>query len=124
MLTEVLVCRHTARLAHHGRPGCVLVPYQRGRERDRSEACPYHRRAGCTADDGTVSTLFFWFVITAIGLAEVSIIVAALRIRVASDPARGLLGARASEVLWTLLPALLVAAMLVLSYQSIQDTEA
>ncbi|MEE8517924.1 MAG: hypothetical protein V3S98_02230 [Dehalococcoidia bacterium] len=68
-----------------------------------------------------MSTLLFWLVTSAIGLAEAAIIVAALRMRVASDPARGVLGARATEVLWTLLPPVLLAAVVVLSYQAFQE---
>ncbi len=69
-----------------------------------------------------MSILVFWSVITAIGLAEVAIIVTALRMRVASDPTRGVLGTRAAEVVWTLLPALLILAMALLSYQAHRDT--
>ena len=66
-------------------------------------------------------TAFFWFVIAAILLAEGSIIVAALRMRVVSDPSRGVLGARPFEIFWTLLPLLLVALMVFLSYDAYQS---
>jgi heme/copper-type cytochrome/quinol oxidase subunit 2 len=58
---------------------------------------------------------------SAIVVAESAIVVAALRMRVEMDPSRGFLGARATEVVWTLLPALLIAAMAVLSYQVFRD---
>lgn len=60
-------------------------------------------------------------VIAAIAAAELAIVVAALRMRVEMDPGRGFLGARAAEVVWTLLPALLLAAMAGLSYQVLQN---
>ena len=68
-----------------------------------------------------MSSTVFWVVIPAIAVAELAIVVAALRMRVEMDPGRGFLGARAAEVVWTLLPALLIAAMAVLSYQALQD---
>ena len=49
-------------------------------------------------------------------LAEAAIIVAALRMKVKADPSRGILGARPMEVLWTLLPAGLLAALAVASF--------
>ena len=53
-------------------------------------------------------------------LAEGAIIVSALRMHVDSDPARGLLGARAFEVVWTLLPLTLLALMVFFSYDAFQ----
>ena len=57
----------------------------------------------------------FWAVVAAIALAQLAIVVAALRMKVAADPSHGILGARGTEVLWTLLPALLIAGVIVLS---------
>jgi heme/copper-type cytochrome/quinol oxidase subunit 2 len=54
-------------------------------------------------------------------MAEAAIVVAALRMRIASNAPRGILGARPAEVMWTLLPLLLIAAMVLLSYQSHRD---
>ena len=68
-----------------------------------------------------MSSTVFWVVIAAIAAAELAIVVAALRMRVEMDPGRGFLGARAAEVVWTLLPALLLAAMAGLSYQVLQN---
>ena len=65
--------------------------------------------------------MVFWVVISAVVLAEAAIVVAALRMRVASDPSRGFLGARPAEVLWTLLPIVLVAAIVLLSYEAYAD---
>ena len=59
----------------------------------------------------------FWVVVAAIVIAEGAIVVAALRMKVAPDPSRGFIGARPTEVLWTLLPVLLVAAVIILSFQ-------
>lgn len=49
-------------------------------------------------------------------LAEAAIIGTALRIRVRPDYARGVVGARAAEVVWTLLPAGLIALLVVVSW--------
>ena len=57
----------------------------------------------------------FWVVVAAIATAQTAIVIAALRMKVAPDPARGIVGARATEVLWTLLPAVLIAGVVVLS---------
>ena len=57
----------------------------------------------------------FWVVVAAIATAQTAIVVAALRMKIASDPARGIVGARVTEVLWTLLPAVLIAGVVVLS---------
>ena len=68
-----------------------------------------------------MSNVTFWFVIAAFATVEAAIVVAALRMRVAMDPGRGILGTRAVEVFWTLLPLLLVLAVVILSYQSFND---
>ena len=57
----------------------------------------------------------FWVVVAAITLAQTAIVVTALRMKVAPDPARGIVGARMTEVLWTLLPPLLIATVVLLS---------
>ena len=49
-------------------------------------------------------------------LAEVAIVVTALRMRVQQDASRGILGTRAAEVVWTLLPMGLIAILAVMSY--------
>lgn len=49
-------------------------------------------------------------------LAEVAIVVTALRMRVRQDASRGILGTRAAEVVWTLLPVGLIAILAVMSY--------
>ena len=57
----------------------------------------------------------FWVVVAAIALAQTAIVVTALRMKVAPDPARGIVGARITEALWTLLPPVLIAAVVLLS---------
>ncbi len=57
----------------------------------------------------------FWVVVAAIATAQTAIVVAALRMKIVSDPARGIVGARVTEALWTLLPAVLIAGVVVLS---------
>ncbi|MCH7655878.1 MAG: hypothetical protein IIC95_07830 [Chloroflexi bacterium] len=57
----------------------------------------------------------FWVVVTTIAIAQTAIVVAALRMKVATDPARGIVGARATEALWTLLPVGLMAGVVLLS---------
>lgn len=49
-------------------------------------------------------------------LAEAAIIAAALRIRVQPGYARGIAGSRPAEVVWTLLPAGLIALLVVVSW--------
>lgn len=49
-------------------------------------------------------------------LAEAAIVVTALRMRVQQDASRGILGTRAAEVVWTLLPVGLIAILAVMSY--------
>ena len=58
----------------------------------------------------------FWIVIGLIALAEAAIIAAALRMPVRRDAARGIVGARSVEALWTLLPAGLIALLAVMSH--------
>ena len=58
----------------------------------------------------------FWIVVSLIALAEVAIVVTALRMRVQQDASRGILGTRAAEVVWTLLPLGLIAILAVMSY--------
>ena len=67
-----------------------------------------------------MSIVLFWFVTTAIIVAECAIVVAALRMRVSSDPARGVLGTRPLEIVWTLLPVSLVLLLLLFSYSEFQ----
>ena len=71
-----------------------------------------------------MSSLVFWVVVGAIATAEAAIVVAALRMRVATDPARGILGARPVEVVWTLLPILLILAVVLFSYDAHRDEQA
>ncbi|MEK9659748.1 MAG: hypothetical protein VW450_07385 [Chloroflexota bacterium] len=68
---------------------------------------------------GTVSILFFWVVVALVIVAETAVIVVALRMSVAVDPARGWLGSRPMEVAWTLLPTALLGWLVVLSYQTL-----
>ena len=73
---------------------------------------------GIKRDITWVRNMFFWIVVAAMAAVQVVIIATALRMRIASDPDRGILGARSTEVFWTLLPALLLAAVIVLSFQT------
>jgi len=58
----------------------------------------------------------FWLVVGLVALAEAAIIVTALRMRVRPIAERSAVGGRRAEVAWTLLPALLLAALAVLSF--------
>ena len=69
-------------------------------------------------------SVVFWVVVAAIATAEAAIVVAALRMRIATDTNRGLLGARPVEVAWTLLPVLLILAVVLLSYDARRDDQA
>ncbi len=57
----------------------------------------------------------FWVVVAAMAVVQTAIVVTALRMKVAPDPARGIIGARMTEALWTLLPAVLIAGVVLLS---------
>ena len=71
-----------------------------------------------------MSNVAFWVVLAAIAFAEAAIVVAALRIPIASAPDRGIVGARPMETVWTLLPALLLVAVAVLSFGALDDGDA
>ena len=58
----------------------------------------------------------FWLVVGLVALAEAAIIVTALRMRVRPIADRSVIGGRRAEAAWTLLPALLLAALAVLSF--------
>ncbi len=57
----------------------------------------------------------FWLAAAVLVIVQAAVIVTALRMRVRPAEARGLVGARPAEVVWTLLPALLLAALIVMS---------
>ena len=61
----------------------------------------------------------FWIVVSLMALVEAAIIVTALRMRVRQDSSRGIVGSRAAEVVWTLLPAGLIAILVVMSYGAV-----
>ena len=57
----------------------------------------------------------FWLVVGSLVLVEAAIIVSALRMRLRPLAARSVVGGRPAEIVWTLLPALLLAALALLS---------
>ena len=63
----------------------------------------------------SVTTPSFWLVAGSLILVEAAIIVTALRMRVQPLAARSVVGRRPAEVVWTLLPALLLVALVVMS---------
>ena len=65
-----------------------------------------------------MSTAGIWIVVAAMAVIEAAIVVAALRMRVRATEGSGLPGSRAAEVVWTLLPAGLLAAVAALSLGS------
>ncbi len=67
--------------------------------------------------------MFFWIVVGALAVVQGLIMLTALRIRLAPHALRGPLGARPMELLWTLAPALVLVAMVVLSFQVLQDDD-
>jgi heme/copper-type cytochrome/quinol oxidase subunit 2 len=69
---------------------------------------------------GTVM-LVFWAIIGAMALVELIIIITALRTRVQYDPSRGLVGDPRIEVVWVLLPVLILIFVAVLSFQSLRE---
>ncbi len=62
-----------------------------------------------------MTTPGFWLVVGSLVLVEAAIIVTALRMRVQPLAARSVVGRRPAEVVWTLLPALLLLALLAMS---------
>jgi heme/copper-type cytochrome/quinol oxidase subunit 2 len=82
---------------------------------------PQTYSAVCPSPVKASSPVLFWVVVGALGVLEALIVVAALRMRTTGGGQRGAVGSRPMEVLWTLLPALLLAAMVYLSFQTYQD---
>ena len=62
-----------------------------------------------------MTTLGFWLVVGLLVLVEATIIVTALRIRIQPLASRSVVGGRPAEVVWTLLPALLLITLVVMS---------
>lgn len=62
-----------------------------------------------------MTTPGLWLVVGSLILVEAAIIVTALRMRVQPLAARSVVGGRPAEVVWTLLPALLLVALVVMS---------
>ncbi len=63
----------------------------------------------------SVTTPGLWLVVGSLILVEAAIIITALRMRVQPLAARSVVGGRPAEVVWTLLPALLLVALVVMS---------
>lgn len=62
-----------------------------------------------------MTTPGLWLVVGSLILVEAAIIVTALRMRVQPLAARSVVGGRPAEVVWTLLPALLLVALVVMT---------
>ena len=69
-------------------------------------------------------TLLFWVVVGVIALIHGLIMVTALRVRTQPNPARGFIGSPKAETVWTLLPVIILIAVVILSYQLLQDDNA
>lgn len=59
----------------------------------------------------------FWFVVGLLAVCEAATVVTALRMRVRTTGPLSLVGRRPAEIGWTLLPALLLVALVWLSLQ-------
>lgn len=59
----------------------------------------------------------FWLVVGAVALVEAAIVTTAIRMRVRSTGRRSIVGRRPAEIGWTMLPALLLIALVLLSLQ-------
>jgi len=68
-----------------------------------------------------VSELFFWVVVGVVALTEGLIVFTVLRARMDTLATGGLVGSRKAEVVWTLLPVLILIAIAVLSFQALED---
>lgn len=64
---------------------------------------------------GYMSSPGFWLVVGAVALVETAIITTALRMRVGTTEPVSIVGRRSAEIGWTLLPALLLVALVWLS---------
>lgn len=62
-----------------------------------------------------MTTPGLWLVVGSLILVEAAIIITALRMRVQPLAARSVVGGRPAEVVWTLLPAVLLVALVVMS---------
>ena len=82
----------------------------------RESAAPRLRARGAARPSRMASSAGFWIVVSLMALAEAAIIAFALRIKAQPGYARGLAGSRPAEVVWTLLPAGLVALLIVVSW--------
>ena len=58
-----------------------------------------------------VSTLGFWLVVGLLAILEATIVATALRMRVRTSGPLSIVGRRPAEIVWTLLPALLLVAL-------------
>jgi len=65
----------------------------------------------------------FWAVVGVIGLVEAAILLTALRIRPLPGERRSPVGSRGAEMVWTLMPTLLLLLLVVLSYQALRDRD-
>ena len=68
-----------------------------------------------------MSSALFWLVVVAVVVTEAAIIITALRMKIAPGAGRGVLGARPVEIVWTLLPALLVVLIVAVSYGEMKN---
>jgi heme/copper-type cytochrome/quinol oxidase subunit 2 len=82
------------------------------------------RQAGGRTGTGQVSTLLFCVVVGVIAIIDGLIVVTALRVRTQPNPARGFIGSPKAEMVWTLLPVIILIAVAITSYQLLQDDSA
>ena len=67
--------------------------------------------------------MLFWIVVGALAVVQGLIVLSALRMRLAPHALKGPLGARPMELVWTLVPTLILVAIAVLSFQALQDDD-
>ena len=93
-------------------PRGELQPGRRSQIRRRQP-----RERGSTRYSILMHTSGFWFAVGLLAVCETAIVVTALRMRVRTSGPLSIVGRRPAEIGWTLLPALLLVALVALSLQ-------
>ena len=72
---------------------------------------------------GVVFTMFFWIVVGALAVVQGLIMLTGLRIRSSPQGLGGPVGSRPMEIVWTAVPAVILIAVVILSFQALQDED-
>ena len=72
---------------------------------------------------GAVFAMLFWIVVGALAVVQGLIMLTGLRIRPSPRGLGGPVGSRPMEIVWTLVPAVILIAVVILSFQALQDED-